>query len=654
MDRILSRVKVGAQIGIVAFVGIAGVLALGGAYLVSNARLAELQARFDRERAVHDTLEQVDLGLLQGRRLEKDFLLRRQEAYIARHAALVADIVAKVRGLETDIDPALRGRIQSIASGIAGYGAAFAKLTSTQVMLGLDHTKGLEGSLRKSVQEVEALLAKEDAPRLAVLMLMMRRHEKDFILRIDARYIDDIRKRGNEFAAGLAASAIAAATQTGIKARMDAYHRDFFTFAEGTLALQKDIKSLSDSYAAIEPVIQELQKRTAEDYTAMEALMVATRERTSLFMYAAVAAVTLLVALLSLLVTRGVSRPIGGMTAAMNRLAARDMTVAIPGMGRGDEIGAMATSMQVFKDNMIEADRLRSEQEESKKRAEIEKKAAMNRMADEFEASVKDIVQAVSSASTELQTTARDMTATAEETSRQSTAVAAASEQASTNVQTVASAAEELSSSIAEISRQVSESAKIAGQAVDEAARTNEKVQTLAEAAQKIGDVVKLINDIAGQTNLLALNATIEAARAGEAGKGFAVVASEVKSLANQTAKATEEIAGQVNSIQDATGEAVGAIQHIGGTIGRLSEIATTIASAVEEQGAATQEIARNVQQASAGTAEVSSNISGVTQAAADTGTAASQVLGSSGELSQQSEMLRHNVDSFIATIRAA
>jgi methyl-accepting chemotaxis protein len=276
------------------------------------------------------------------------------------------------------------------------------------------------------------------------------------------------------------------------------------------------------------------------------------------------------------------------------------------------------------------------------------------KMIDDFEANVKAVVDTVASASTELQSNAQSMSATAEETNRQSSAVAAASEQATANVQTVASAAEELASSVAEIGRQVSQSASIAAMAVDEAKRTDATVQGLSEAAQKIGEVVRLISDIASQTNLLALNATIEAARAGEAGKGFAVVASEVKSLANQTAKATEEIAAQIGAIQSSTNDAVGAIQSIGKTIGEINDIASSISAAVEEQGAATREIARNVQEASQGTTEVSSNIAGVTQAAGETGSAASQVLSAAGELSSQAERLKAEVESFLTTVRAA
>jgi methyl-accepting chemotaxis protein len=413
-------------------------------------------------------------------------------------------------------------------------------------------------------------------------------------------------------------------------------------------------KTLTDTGSAMATTLTDVRKAQLKDmerYGASAQGMISSSVTMGFILSGAAIALGLIIAWL---IGRGISIPVISMTAAMQKLAAGDKTVAIPAQGRGDEIGQMAAAVDIFKHNMIEADRLRGEQEQMKARAEAEKRTAMNKMADEFEAGVKGIVQMVSSASTELQTTAQSMSGTAEETQRQATAVAAAAEQASSNVHTVATAAEELSASIGEIGRQVSESARIAGQAVADADRTNAQVRALADAAQKIGDVVKLINDIAGQTNLLALNATIEAARAGEAGKGFAVVASEVKSLATQTAKATEDISAQIKAIQTATGDSVEAIQAIGQTIGRINEIATTIASAVEEQGAATKEIARNVQQASAGTNEVSANIAGVTKAATDTGAAAGQVLGAAGGLSSQSETLHTQVDAFIAKIRTA
>ncbi|MEO5337041.1 MAG: methyl-accepting chemotaxis protein [Magnetospirillum sp. WYHS-4] len=368
----------------------------------------------------------------------------------------------------------------------------------------------------------------------------------------------------------------------------------------------------------------------------------------------AVLVVVVIVGAIGFALALGLTRPIGAMVGAMNRLANRDLTVEVPARGRKDEIGEMAAAVQIFKDNALRVRDMEAEQEAAKKRAEEEKKALMRRMADDFQASVGGVVQGVSSAATQLQSSATALSATAEETSKQATTVAAAAEQASTNVQTVSAAAEELSSSIHEIGRQVSQSTRIAGQAVSEVDAANAKVQGLVAAAKKIGEVVSLISDVAEQTNLLALNATIEAARAGEAGKGFAVVASEVKNLANQTAKATEEIGAQIGGIQAATHEAVDAIAGIGKIIGQINEIASAIAAAVEEQGAATQEIARNVEQASVGTREVSSNIGGVTQAAGETGEASSQILNAAQELSHQSETLRGKVDGFLAQIRAS
>ena len=324
---------------------------------------------------------------------------------------------------------------------------------------------------------------------------------------------------------------------------------------------------------------------------------------------AAVGAALILVA--GYLMARSISKPITAMTGAMGELAGGNLEADIPAQGRADEIGEMAAAVQVFKDNGIERVRLEAEQEKERQ------------------------VQAKRAEFIENRTNGFDVVVTH-------------------SLEAVASAAEELSSSVAEISRQVSQSSEIASNAVQEVDNTNAKVLGLAKASQKIGEVVALINDIADQTNLLALNATIEAARAGDAGKGFAVVASEVKNLANQTAKATEEISGQIGDIQGATGEAVGAMENIGKTIAEIDEIATTIASAVEEQGAATQEIARNVEQASTGTQEVTSNITGVNQAASETGTASSQVLTAANELSNQSETMRDEVEKFLDDIKAA
>jgi methyl-accepting chemotaxis protein len=353
------------------------------------------------------------------------------------------------------------------------------------------------------------------------------------------------------------------------------------------------------------------------------------------------------------LIARGITRPVLTMTAAMTSLAEGNVGIAVPALDRDDEVGNMAKAVEIFKQNMIHADQLAAEQTAEQAKRE-ERHRTIEGFIARFEGSVRSSLDSLASAAIEMRATSQGMSATAEQASSQATTVAAAAEQASLNVQTVAAATGQLSSSVVEIGRRVTASTRIAGQAVDEAGRTNMTVQGLSAAAQKIGEVVKLISDIASQTNLLALNATIEAARAGAAGKGFAVVASEVKSLATQTAMATEEIAAQVAAMQGATGQAVQAIQSIAGTIGSINDIAATIASAVEEQGTATQDIARNVQEAARGTGQVSSTITGVNLAAGETGAAATQVLASAQELGRQAATLRDDVDSFLANIRAA
>jgi methyl-accepting chemotaxis protein len=356
---------------------------------------------------------------------------------------------------------------------------------------------------------------------------------------------------------------------------------------------------------------------------------------------------------ISFYLVRDISSGIASIVTPMQALGKGDLTAIVPHQGEKTEIGTMADTLQVFKEALI-AKKVADEAAAADAEAKIERGRRVDNITREFESMIGEIVNTVSSASSQLEASAGTLSSTAERSKELATTVAAASEEASTNVQSVASATEELSSSVTEISRQVQESARMATEAVGQARTTNDRVSELSKAASRIGDVVELINTIAGQTNLLALNATIEAARAGEAGRGFAVVASEVKALAEQTAKATGEISQQISGIQVATNESVNAIKEISGTIERLSEISSTIAAAVEEQGAATQEISRNVQQAAQGTMQVSSNITDVQRGATETGSASTQVLSAAKMLSGDSSRLKTEVSKFLTSVRAA
>ncbi len=403
---------------------------------------------------------------------------------------------------------------------------------------------------------------------------------------------------------------------------------------EPTIALRRkigDAKTMNDMAKLVGEargkVFFDKFRKLMAAFSAEETALMETRQaanvdtvRNTYVMIAVCMVVALAIGLvLAWLIGNGIANPIRNMTEVMQRLAKGDQSVDIPGIGRADEIGDMAETVEVFKQNAIETDRLREEQEETKKRAEEQRRESMLQLADGFEASVMGVVEQVSTASGQMEASAQSMTATAETASTQTETVASASEQASTNVQTVAAASEELAASIREISSQVTNSSEIAASAVEAAEKATTEVQSLVEASQKVGAVVDLINDIAEQTNLLALNATIEAARAGDAGKGFAVVASEVKNLATQTGKATEEISGQISGIQSATGE-----------------------------------ISRNAQEAANGTTEVNANIANVSEASASTGRSAGEVLSAARDLSQQSDTLRSEVDRFLAEVRAA
>ena len=430
----------------------------------------------------------------------------------------------------------------------------------------------------------------------------------------------------------------------------DLRRRELTTIGNGERLLSEARAVISELQENVNRLVKTVRKDTK---TASDRFEAAIETGTVIIVVIAEAGALAAVLIIWLYVGRNIVRRITSLQRAMIQMARGDLTTEVSGEDATDEIGEMARTLAVFKQSMVDSERFAAAQE-TERQAKERRSATLESLTSSFEAEVGQLAQALSSAAAQMHEAARSMTSTAEETNQQSTVVATASEQTAANVETVATATEELSSSISEIGQQVSHSAQIAVRAVNDAKRTDETVQALADSAQKIGDIVNLINSIAGQTNLLALNATIEAARAGDAGKGFAVVAGEVKSLASQTAKATEEITAQIARVQAATKQTVDAIREISVTIQEINEISTAIAAAVEEQGSATKEIARSVQQAAHGTHAVSSNIVTVQQAAANTGTVASQVLSAAEQLSKQARHLTGEVDHFLAEVKAA
>jgi methyl-accepting chemotaxis protein len=640
-------------------VGVIGVVLVGGMHMYGESAMTVYRNAAEDARSVFELNSKIEVELLEGRRAEKDFLLRndrkKAESQIEISKSVASDI-DRLRGKTLAVGKQdLARQIEAMTTSLKQYQVHFAAVVEEKLRLGLDEKSGLEGRLRTSVHDIEARVDQLHEPTLLIAMLMMRRHEKDFMLRRDGKYGDQMKQQAAEFAAGIESANIPETAKAELKQKLSDYQRDFFAWMNSALTLAGELKATSDSFSAVEPVIEAVSKAVNVIRAEAEQSNTTMRDNIQLQMEIAILLITFAVLGAGFFIGRSVSKPLSAMRAAMIELANGNFAVVLPGLGRADEIGEIAQAVETFKVNAEQKARDEAEAKIKQDRIVAElRKADMHKLADAFEGAVGEIVEMVSSAATELEASANTLAATAERSQELATAVAAASEEASTNVQSVASASEEMTSSVNEISRQVQESSRVANEAVEQARKTNNRVGELSKAASRIGDVVELINTIAGQTNLLALNATIEAARAGEAGRGFAVVASEVKALAEQTAKATGEIGQQITGIQAATQDSVGAIKEIGDTIGRMSEISSTIAAAVEEQGAATQEISRNIQHAALGTSQVSSNITDVQRGASETGSASSQVLSAAQSLSVESNRLKLEVGKFLSTVRAA
>jgi methyl-accepting chemotaxis protein len=654
MKKLLSRFSLKIQIGLIGAIGALALLLLGSFQQFERNRESVFWTKAQAVSALHEQMTALNLALLEARRAEKDFLLRNDEKYVVRNK----EMVARADGLlaEAIAHPeanTIADLLSRTKKELTAYRDAFSAVAATQVRIGLNETKGLLGSLRASVHSVESVLKDNEQPALTISMLLMRRHEKDFIARKDAKYVEEMKKRHAEFTAALAASSLPSTLAADITAKMAAYQGDFLAMAEATLSLNGQIKKLSDAYSVMDPILVEAAER--QDAATEEALAKSeeVRLQAERMGWIALSGIVAVLIVISLVISRGIANPLLTLGDVMRKLASDDLTVSVTGAERRDEVGMMARSVEVFRANGLEMRRLAAEREKAEAGAAEERRAALLDVANDFESQVNGIVEAVASVAVQVESAAQTVAATSEQTRQQSTAVASASEEASRNVNMIAGATEELSSSIQEIGRQVALSSGITAAAVREADDANRMVEGLSNSVQSIGNVVQLISDIANQTNLLALNATIEAARAGEAGKGFAVVASEVKSLATQTARATEEIQSKVAEVQGSAGFAVTGIKGIGVTVVRINEIATTVASAVEEQSAATGEIATNVQQAAIGTQEVSRNVSGMMTVARNAGTASGELLNAARGLSRDTGRLQREVGAFLGQLRA-
>ena len=639
-------------------VGVFGLMLVGALYFYGNWVQDGFRAASDDAERIAGAALKLRVDFLDARRLEKDFLLRRELDHVTRHKEVSKAIQSNLSSLKESArslnQTELVRQIASIIEMFSSYERHFASIVSVQKVLGLNESSGLEGALRASIEAIERKLNDFDDPRIEVAMLMMRRHELDFMLSHDPRYGEAMKKGAIEFERSLVSAPFPPLVKQDLAQKLQAYQRDFFAWMDAATVLANEQKATLEAYEAIDPVIEAVLKALERTRDEAETDYAASRRSVSMQAGFAIPLITLCVVILGAFVARSISRPIVRMTEAMTELANGNTRIVPPGVGRRDEVGAMASAVQVFRDNMIEAERLRTEQTEAEKRASGEKRATLHTFANEFQTAVGNVVDLVSSASTELEAAAQTLTKTAGTTQTLSKNVAGASDQASENMQSVAAATEQLAASVGGIMRQVQESSKIAADAVRQAQQTDARMSALSKASARIGEAVKIISAIAEQTNLLALNATIEAARAGDAGKGFAVVAAEVKALASQTAKATDEIGQQIAGIQTATQESVAYSQEINTTINRISEISSMIASAIEQQGAAMQGIARNVQQAASRTTQVASNITEVNRGASETGSASAQVLSSAQGLSTESVRLKSEVEKFLARVRAA
>ncbi|MBV8167050.1 MAG: HAMP domain-containing protein [Alphaproteobacteria bacterium] len=645
------------RIGLLGLLSVGAVLGLGGIYLYGAAKQSAIQARADG--AVGLRLISAGLGeaVLESRRSETEFLLKPDDRHVAAREQLAKRVLDRIGALDAAAagidDEGFATALKATRATTNAYLGEFANVVAMQRNLGFNENLGLSGRLRDAVHNVEERLKANDDLRLGFQMLMMRRHEKDFMMRVDRKYLDQLKGAGKVFTAALAEAAFDDKTKTAIADDMKTYQQSFEAWVEGRMDLRDQVADLTKAYEDLQPVLADLSARIDARYADAQAAMAATHDEIAQYMVVAIGIAALGAALCAFVLGRSISRPLGQVTRAMQQLARGETALVLPKRARG-EIGEMVASVDVFRENLIENRRLAQETDEVRVRAESDRRDTLTQLANRFESGVEGVVRSAAAAADLVQGSARTVSEAAVEASEKVTVVSSASTQASANVQTVATAAEQLSASVGEIGRQVAEASRVSQQAMLDAEQAHGSMHELMAVSERIQTIVTLITTIANQTNLLALNATIEAARAGEAGKGFAVVATEVKNLASQTARATEDISTQIAAIRETSSRVEGDIGRVRGVVDRIGQISAMIAAAVEQQGAATQEIARNVNEAASGSGEVAKSIEAIAGAARRTDSAAESLVGSADQMVDSLTQLRARVEDFLSGVRAA